>query len=217
MRISSEKRLVHLLKRLAKHLPRHRVELVLSYNEYIDCWSQLIVEAYRSSCLSLVRRYAYLEGSIDSSQLPAEMFAALIALAEETWTAKPRISYKLKEQVKDDVIDACVSGLSGEESLSELIMSRIMVFGDLRKRASQEDASRSTEVDARREAMKYCAMLSRFSLDASGLDSDSIERLNAPLAEVYINAWQSFVVLTNSSIVDGNTLFSARPRFIVSR
>ena len=191
-------------------LPSHQTELLLSFDEFVETWGELI-EATHAAIMSD-------EEMAPSFDLDGEGFARLSVEAAlilcrdamRTWRQGRRLSDSFCDRLEAAVVEDVAVRMMGDGAASEfpaLYKAQGQILSQL-----LPDTGRLDEDSVRRQliaASRYAASLC--SPRAEEDNVAGIECLSIHLSQAHA----LFAKLDANSIPDGNTLLFKKPRFIV--
>lgn len=187
-------------------------ELLLSFDEFVDTWVQLISEFYQRG---ISDDGIYLALDLDEQgamRFPMELCTVILVLAMRTWSAK-----RLHEGSRERVLEAVVGNAyrhifaEDEETLAacmEFYRARYAMFMEILPGGSKNEKQLRQElIGFSRYTVSQCS--ARPEAENAGI----IERLSILL----ITAAGSFERLMHGSTLDGNSAFVGKPKFIVRK
>lgn len=190
--------------------PKHHAELLLSYDEYVDSWAELVEGVHQLACdrIASQRPLAEDEGSI---AIMANVMVSTVALATRAWNiSKPRLRKEVRQSVDVSIARTSFEHFVGDEKPA--------VDALLERYDSFEREVRSlfpySENETQETLYKRCSIMARYSIDQS-LGDGGNDELVQQLAVSFVEADSLFKRLALSSMPDGNTMFLSHPRFIV--
>lgn len=186
-------------------------ELLVSFNEYVDTWVQLIQEYYNRGVSSDDIFVALQLDEEKSIQFSMELCTVLLILATRTWNAK-RLKEGSKELVASAMVENTYKALFSvdEEALAvcqNFYQSKYAAFAQLLPEATSEKEIRNQLIGFSRYIVSQCSQ--RPEEENAGI----IEHLSILL----IAAAASFKRFTQNTTLDGNSAFIGTPKFLVKK
>ena len=192
-------------------LPTHSSELLLSFDEYVDSWGELIEVGY-GSIMADEEAFPSL-GLDENSAVQFSVEAALVLChdAMRTWRRGRRVRERLFDSLEEAVVMRTGATITGDDAAAgeflNLYKAHAPAFAQLMPHAGNPD----DEKEIRELVMTLRYVVSRCTGKNDDGNLAGIQRFSTHLAEAH----KLFKRLDRNSIPDGNTLFSKKPRFIV--
>ncbi|HQE70377.1 MAG TPA: hypothetical protein PK071_04590 [Atopobiaceae bacterium] len=190
-------------------LPRHHSELLLSFDEYVETWSELI-GAGCGSIMTDEKVFSALDLDRNDARLSVEIALALCYDAMRTWRRSRRVPDKVKVSLEAAVVAETGRRMLGEEimhSFVSLYHAHCTVFSQLMPEEGTVD--KGGELRELAGVARYVA--SRCSRRGEEQNIEGIQLLAVHFARTH----RLFCRLNENSIPDGNTMLFKKPRFIV--
>lgn len=202
-----------IFKQIKELLPKHHPELLLSYDEYIDTWTQLIESTYTQAMSSEHIAAVLKSNDKASSKFSSASLFTVVVLAVSSWDSIPRVKLDLRVEVANSIADTALSTLAGDaENIEELKTLYSAYLKQFREAVAGVDSKKL-------DPIKQCAVMARYCV-AQGLGENSVDTqeglaITQELTLAFAQAMGMFNRLVASSVPDGNTLLLRHPRFIV--
>lgn len=195
---------------IREFLPKHHSELLLKYDEFVDAWLEVLEASHRELCNSDVVRDAVGEDDGLAAHFLATSRIVLLVVAMRAWRLKPRMREKVRGKVEASVVSAFLGSMPGGgldvEEAWDVYRANLDFFDRMLQDAKQDEQGTYAQ----------CALLAKYLTDACfKTDPHSCDEVLQQLAISLAACSAACERLALSSIVDGNTMFSAKPRFIV--
>lgn len=200
------------LKDVAPEPPKHYTEILLSYDEYIDCWTELETSIHQKACDTIAAKGAFPTVSEKAAAFSADVMLCVAILATRAWRERSRIPEKLLYKVEYSISHSAFVQFAG--SNDELAESLQASYSSLDE--ALRDSFPISQVEKEEDVYKRCAVMAHYCFE-HGEQEQRGEELEQALAVVFVEGDTVFKRLSLTSIPDGNTIAFPKPHFIVQK
>ena len=196
---------------LKDFLPKHYSELLLSFDEYVGTWGELIEVGY-GSIMADEEAFPSL-GLDDSNAVQFSVEAALVLChdAMRTWRRGRRVRESLFGNLEDAVVGRVGATITGDDGAAEEFLNLYKAHKPAFAQLMPHEGNPDDDKEIRELVMTLRYVVSRCTGKNDDGNLAGIQRFSTHLVEAH----KLFKQLDRNSIPDGNTLFSKKPRFIV--